>query len=125
MDAIVADILEKPDRWIGGTLVDYGLVNPKWSAKLKADMVAEDDYPRRARITQIQLEDGKYFCVIGSAVDGLENFACMEDVGVLKVTEAPLFVGRGAGEIAFKGRKDGTRTCWHEWHLIPKNGGIQ
>ena len=120
MDDTVAAILANPDQWKGGTLVNYGLIDSSWPTKLKAAMLQEEGYPRRARIDMIQLEEGRYFSVIGTALDGRADFACLEDIAVLKVNPKPQFPADEAGEIVFRGRAGNVRTRWHEWHLIPK-----
>jgi hypothetical protein len=81
-------------------------------------MLEEPDYPRKARITTIQLEDIEYFCVIGETVDHGPSFACNGQQDEIHVTSKPVFPCLRPGELAIHGPLvNGAR---HEWHLIPR-----
>jgi len=110
MHAALAAILAEPERWIGGTLVNY-FRTPHWPRDRDGSKLsfAEAGFTT-TRITGIQLEDDIYFTIIG------ERFACNGPIERLTVTESPRFPSSKPGELALAGE------ALHEWHLIPQEG---
>lgn len=123
MHAAVQDIVDHAERWIGGTLLDFGqavparfVVNEEASSLGRTVYYTPDElrrhWPRRTKIRLVQVEDGRYFAVIG------EEFGCNGDVQILRtpdpgLSESPRFPCVAAGEICLLGDRG------HEWHLIP------
>lgn len=98
MHPLLKDILDNKDRWIGGVLVSYGKINETFP-------------PAVTRINLIQLEDDRYFAVIG------DDFGCNGDIAILGPAMPARFPASAPGEVALMGAHG------HEWHLIPKPGG--
>ena len=101
MDDVMKDMLAEPDRWIGGELVNFGVL-----VKLAPE---EEFWPMRTRIRLVQLEDLKRFTVIG------EKFSCNGELAFLKVASHPRFPATQPGEIVFQGE------AHHEWHVVPRS----
>lgn len=107
LEETLTDILDHPDRWVGGLLIDYGsyLTHP---ADSHGRMLSQEEFPGKTIIRSVQLEDDLYFSVIG------EHFGCNGNLRYLTLAPAPRFPAVKDGEIVFSGENN------HEWHIIPK-----
>jgi len=121
---VLKQIMNDADRWIGGTLLDFGESAPhRLAVNEQATVQAgrpvyytpeelRREWPKRTKIRLIQVEESRYFAVIG------ENFGCNGDVAILrpsdpKKSEGPRYPCLADGEIALLGDRG------HEWHLVP------
>jgi hypothetical protein len=127
MDETVKAILAEPDRFLGGTLLDFGQAMPsRWLLNEALSRPGRPVYftpeelrrewPKRTTIHLIQLEELRYFAVIG------EGFGCNGDIAILRTpdprrSEGPRFPCTDPGEIALLGDNG------HEWHLVPASNG--